>query len=67
MTRVYVYALPVDIGKLALRKSEVDEVRWFDLDEVWDEIQHSQERFCVPTPGLEILRQYLKKNHEKTI
>ena len=52
VTKVYLYALPVDIRELVLQKSEVDEVRWFDLDEVWDEIQLSRDRFCVPTAVL---------------
>ena len=49
---VYVYSGA--IGKLKLQESEVSEVRWFDLDEVWDEIQTSRERFCVA-----VLRDYL--------
>ena len=56
---VYVYSGA--IGKLKLQESEVSEVRWFDLDEVWDEIQTSRERFCVPKPGLAVLRDYLKE------
>jgi len=59
VTSVYVYQEPVDIEKLTLQKSEVDEVRWFDLDEVWEEIKTDRRRFCVPTDGLRILREYL--------
>ena len=59
VTWVYVYSEPVEISSLALQESEVDEVRWFDLDEVWNEIQHSRERFCVPAGGLKSLRKYL--------
>ena len=59
MTSVYVYQEPVDIDTLKLQKSEVDEVRWFDLEEVWQEIRVSRERFCVPTEGLNVLRRYL--------
>ena len=62
VTSVFVYSEPVDIRTLILQKSEVDEVRWFSLDEVWDEIQHSRERFCVPTAGLNVLREYLKRS-----
>ena len=51
---------PVDIRTLHLQESEVDEVRWFDIDEVWKEIQNNRERFCVPTEGLNVLRRYLK-------
>ena len=61
VTRVYVYSKPVDIGCLTLQASEVDEVRWFDLETVWEEIHRSRERICVPVAGLEVLRQYLAK------
>lgn len=59
-TSVFVYDKPVIIRDLTLQESEVSEVCWFDLDEVWDEIHQSQERFCVPIAGLNVLRQYLK-------
>ena len=64
VTWVYVYRKPVEITGLVLQQSEVDEVRWFDLDEVWEEIHHSRERFCVPTQGLNTLREYLEKRTE---
>ena len=60
VTWVYVYEKPVDISALQLQESEVSEVRWFDLDEVWDEIKTDRSRFCVPTGGLNVLREYLK-------
>lgn len=60
VTRVYVYDKPVSIQDLTLQESEVSEVRWFDLNEVWDEIHRSRERFCVPTAGLNVLREYLR-------
>lgn len=56
---VFLYRGMVDIDKLSLQEDEVDEVRWFDLDMVWNEIQHSRERFCVPSEGLNILRRHL--------
>ena len=59
-TRVYVYTAPVDEKSLTLQAAEVDEARWFDLEDVWAEIQTSRERFCVPTAGLRVLREYLK-------
>ena len=60
VTTVFVYSEPVDINSLTLQKSEVDEVRWFNLTEVWEEIQHCRDRFCVPSDGLNVLREYLK-------
>ena len=57
---VYVYQEPVVAGNLTLQESEVSEVRWFDLDEVWNEIKTDRSRFCVPTGGLRVLREYLK-------
>ena len=60
VTWVYVYEKSVDISALILQESEVSEVRWFDLDEVWDEIKTDRSRFCVPAGGLNVLREYLK-------
>ena len=59
VTSVYVYEKPVDADSLTLQESEVDEVRWFDLDEVFNEIQTSRARFCVPAEGLGVLITYL--------
>ena len=56
---VYVYQQPVMADHLVLQETEVDEVRWFDIDEVWDEIKTDWSRFCVPIGGLEVLRRYL--------
>lgn len=60
VTRVYVYRERVDLDKLTLQADEVDEVRWFGLEEVWREIQTDRRRFCVPASGLGLLRDYLK-------
>ena len=65
VTRVYVYDKPVDIQDLSLQETEVSEVCWFDLEEVWNEIHQSRERFCVPTAGLKVLREYLKGSELK--
>lgn len=59
VAQVYVYSEPVDIASLTLQKSEVEEVGWFDLEAVWNEIHVSRERFCVPMDGLKVLRKYL--------
>ena len=59
--RVYVYRGAVDADGLKLQASEVDSVAWFDLDEVSEEIKVSRERFCVPSPGLAVLRDFLQK------
>ena len=56
------YEKPVRIEELTLQKSEVDEVRWFDLEEVSAEIRTSRERFCVPAGGLDVLVKYLNAN-----
>ena len=56
---VFVYQEPMEIGRLTLQKSEVSEVRWFDLDEVWTEIQKGdRRRFCVAADGLKVLKDY---------
>ena len=59
VTSVYLYQKTVDETKLVLQPGEVDEVRWFDLEDVYNEILVSRERFCVPSAGLQVLRKYL--------
>ena len=60
--RVYVYCGAVDTESLKLQESEVDSVCWFDLDAVSEEIRVSRERFCVPSQGLAVLRDFLRKS-----
>ncbi len=60
VTSVYIYSQPVDTANLKLQQSEVEEVRWFNLNEVWGEIQSDRRRFCVPSKSLNLLRDYLK-------
>ena len=57
----FVYREPVDTEKLTLQKSEVDEVRWFPLDEIAEEIQTLHDRICVSWQGLSVLIDYLKR------
>ena len=60
VTTVYVYREPVALEKLRLEPEEVEEVRWFDLQEVAREIRCSRERFCVPAEGLQVLIRFLE-------
>ena len=59
VAEVYVYTEPVEAERLILQESEVEEVRWFDLEEVWEELDRSSERFCVPKQSLGLLRDWL--------
>ena len=59
-TTVYVLDAPVSTDTMHLQESEVSEVRWFDLNAVWEEIHRTRERFCVPVQGLAVLRNYLQ-------
>ena len=61
VTDVYVYEEPVALSSLKLQESEVEEVRWFDLDSVWREIQMRRDRICVPREGLEVLKKYVEE------
>lgn len=61
---VYVYEKPVDIAGLSLQKEEVEEVRWFDINEVHEGCEHRDGTFCVPTEGLETLMKYLDKKEK---
>ena len=56
---VYVYCEPVDPDQLVLQESEVEEVRYFDLEEAYEEISRGSERFCVNPKGMKVLMDYL--------
>ena len=56
---VYVYQQPVDIETLVLQKEEVESVRWFDLEETYQNCRNRNTQFCAPVPGLEVVRCYL--------
>jgi len=60
LSHVYVYLEPVDIGDLTLQAEEVSRVDWFDLEKTWAELPSRRDIYCVPTPGMAVLRDYLK-------
>ena len=64
-THVFVYREPVDIRNLVFQETEVGDADWFDLEEVWSEIQHSKERFCVSPQGMQVLLNYLSSDDEE--
>lgn len=57
--RVYVYQEPVEPRELVLQESEVEEVRYFDLAEVYREICEGSEQICVNPKGMKVLLDYL--------
>ena len=57
---VSIYDHPVEINHLTLQKEEVEEVQWFDLEEVYEQCGKRREIFCVPEGGLGVVRSYLK-------
>ena len=58
---VYIYQEPVNTAELVLQTEEVEEVQWFDLEEVYEQCEKHRDIFCVPTGGLEVVRKYLDK------
>ena len=56
---VYVYMEPVEIAGLTLQAEEVERVDWFDLERVWAELPDRRDVYCVPTPGMAVLREFL--------
>ena len=59
-SRVFLYREPLEISALRLQESEVEEVRWFDLEEALVEIPRRRDRFCVPLESLRLLERFLK-------
>ncbi|MCR5627034.1 MAG: NUDIX domain-containing protein [Lachnospiraceae bacterium] len=62
---VYVYEKPVNIENLKLQKEEVDEVRWFDLNEAYEGCKYRTDAFCAPIEGLDLVKAYLRKEKLK--
>ncbi|MCR4745716.1 MAG: hypothetical protein K5894_10890 [Lachnospiraceae bacterium] len=56
---VYVYEKAVDETKLVLQTEEVEEVKWFDIDEVIEGCKHRDGTFWVPMEGLQTVMRYL--------
>ena len=56
---IFVYCEPVNPEKLVLQESEVEEVRYFDLEEVYEEICVGSDRICVNPKGMKVLMDYL--------
>lgn len=57
---IYVYKEPVDPEKLVLQESEVEEVRYWDLEDVYEEICQGSERICVNPEGMKVLVEFLR-------
>ena len=55
----YVYQEPVELGTLTLQRSEVEEVRWFNLHSVYQEVLAGSNRICASAQGLNLLRTFL--------
>ena len=64
-THVYVYQEVVDIQDLSFQETEVEDAAWFNMDEVWREIQYSKERFCVSSQGMQVLIDYLVSGYDQ--
>ena len=60
-SHVYVYMEPVDADALTLQAEEVSRVDWFDLEKTWAELPARRDIFCVPTPGMAVLREFLER------
>ena len=62
---VYIYTEPVNIKNLTLQKEEVEEVRWFDLEETYHACVQNDPAFCVPLGGFKLIAEYVNQNTEK--
>ena len=56
---VFVCRKPVDAGALTLQQSEVEEVRWFPLEDVAAGIRDRQDWLCISEPELRLLTDHL--------
>ena len=60
MISIYVYNKPVEPDNLVLQESEVEEVRYWDLEEAYEEVCRGSNRFCMNPKGMKVLVDFLK-------
>lgn len=55
---VYAYTKPVTLEELTLQEEELDGAEWFNLNEVIQECEKHNQKFCAPFDGLRIIRNF---------
>lgn len=64
---VFVYALrrAVPVSELHLQLSEVEDAAWFDIEDVYCALQPPRDsRFCVPSDGFALIRDWCRREKE---
>ena len=51
-------AEPVTLEELTLQEEELDGAEWFNLNEVIQECEKHNQKFCAPLDGLRIIRNF---------
>lgn len=55
---VHIYSKEIDEAKLTIQKEELDSVKWFPIEFVYEQCLNHNKDFCVPIRSLEILKNY---------
>jgi isopentenyldiphosphate isomerase len=64
---VYVYDDEAGIDNLTIQEEEVDSVKWFDINEVYEACKPPRDdNFCLPLQDLNLLRKYIAEEEEST-
>ena len=68
VAKVFVLEKKVQMEDFVLQKEEIDEVKWFSLREVMEEVQkprpEREEKFCVPYQSLLLIQKYMQEEGE---
>ena len=56
VTKVYILWLDQEADEFTLQAEEVDEVKWFDLDECMELVRHNRISHCIMMEELEMVR-----------
>lgn len=59
ISAVYVYDRPVEISQIVLQESEVESVRWMELEVCLDRVRNNDPEICTQLGELELLNRYL--------
>ena len=65
VAKVFVLEKKVEMEDFRLQKEEIDEVKWFFLAEVMEEVKDREEKFCVPYQSLLLLEKYMQEVEER--
>ncbi len=64
ISNVYILNRAVDISDVTVQESEIEEVKWFDIDEALEAAKNNDPGFCLEADEIEMLRSFLENRRK---